>query len=85
MKKANAHLMFQHDGCDCQDEIEDDMSLYYFKGTDLIVVGGCTHSGLVNTIWHGFDVLCAKCLEGWIGGTHLGPVSAESLQFAHII
>lgn len=79
-EKGDARLVLQHDGCDCQDEIEDDMSLYYLKGTDLIVVGGCTHSGLVNTVRHGFEVTGATRLAGWIGGTHLGPVSTQQQE-----
>ena len=76
-EKGDSRLVLQHNGCDCQDDINDDMSLYYLKGKDLVVVGGCTHSGLVNTVQHGFAVTGATRLAGWIGGTHLGPVSSE--------
>ena len=79
-EKGDSRLVLEHDGCDCQDEIADDMSLYYLKGNDLIVIGGCAHSGLVNTARHGFAVTGATRLAGWIGGTHLGPVSAEQQE-----
>lgn len=62
---------------DCQDPIQDDMSIYYVRGRDMVVIGGCTHSGLVNTVKHGFAITGATRLAGWIGGTHLGPVSPE--------
>lgn len=63
--------------CDCQDKIQDDMSVFYVRGEDMVVIGGCTHAGLVNTVVHGFAVTGAKRLAGWIGGTHLGPVTPE--------
>jgi len=62
-------------GCDCQDEILDDISLYYSSSKGLVVIAGCSHSGLVNTIEYGFKLTGHKQLSGWIGGTHLGPVS----------
>jgi 7,8-dihydropterin-6-yl-methyl-4-(beta-D-ribofuranosyl)aminobenzene 5'-phosphate synthase len=64
-------------GCDCQDSILDDTSLYYAGKNGLVVIGGCTHSGLVNTVKRGLELTGAKRLAGWIGGTHLGPVSKE--------
>lgn len=64
-------------GCDCQDEIQDDMSVFYVRGQEMVVIGGCTHAGLVNTVMHGFSITGATRLAGWIGGTHLGPVSAD--------
>ncbi|MDR7867752.1 MAG: MBL fold metallo-hydrolase [Sporomusaceae bacterium] len=64
-------------GCDCQDFIPDDTSLYYVSDKGLVVIGGCTHSGLVNTVYRGFELTGQKRLSGWVGGTHLGPVSKE--------
>ncbi len=68
------------DCCDCQDPIEDDISLFYKTDKGLIVVGGCTHSGLVNTVSHGFAVTGTSKLVGWIGGTHLGPVTQQQQE-----
>jgi 7,8-dihydropterin-6-yl-methyl-4-(beta-D-ribofuranosyl)aminobenzene 5'-phosphate synthase len=62
-------------GCDCQDEIDDDMALFYRSEKGLVVISGCTHSGLVNMVRHGLEVTGAGRLHGWIGGTHLGPVA----------
>jgi len=62
-------------GCDCQDDIPDDTSLYYASDKGLVVIGGCSHSGLVNTLQRGFEITGQTRLAGWIGGTHLGPVS----------
>ena len=67
-------------GGDCPDNFEDDTSLFYAGPRGLVVIGGCTHSGLVNTVQWGFKVTGAARLAGWIGGTHLGPVSKEQQE-----
>ena len=61
-------------GCDCQDPLEDDMALFCRPSRGLVVISGCTHSGLVNVVQHGLAVTGCQRLHGWIGGTHLGPV-----------
>ena len=63
-------------GCDCQDELEDDMALFIASEKGLVVVSGCTHSGLVNMVRYGLQITGCQRLHGWIGGTHLGPVNA---------
>ena len=65
------------DGAECQDTIEDDTSLFYASPRGLVVIGGCTHAGLVNTVRRGLEVTGTSRLAGWIGGTHLGPLSKE--------
>jgi 7,8-dihydropterin-6-yl-methyl-4-(beta-D-ribofuranosyl)aminobenzene 5'-phosphate synthase len=67
-------------GCDCKDAIPDDTALYYASSRGLVVIGGCTHSGLVNTVRRGLELTGQKRLAGWIGGTHLGPVASEQQQ-----
>jgi 7,8-dihydropterin-6-yl-methyl-4-(beta-D-ribofuranosyl)aminobenzene 5'-phosphate synthase len=64
-------------GCDCQDEIGDDMALFCKSDKGLVVISGCTHSGLVNMVRHGLAVTGCERLHGWIGGTHLGPVADQ--------
>ena len=59
------------------DNIDDDISLFYSGERGLVVIGGCAHSGLVNTVKHGFAVTGLDKLQGWIGGTHLGPAPAD--------
>ncbi len=67
-------------GCDCQDEMDDDMALFYKSDKGLVVISGCAHSGLVNMIRHGLAVTRSERLHGWIGGTHLGPVGHQQQE-----
>lgn len=71
---GDAHLVQAGAQGDVPDPLEDDTVLYYVGGRGLVVVGGCTHSGLVNAVRHGFTVTGTDRLQGWVGGTHLGPV-----------
>ena len=50
------------------------MALFCRTSRGLVVISGCTHSGLVNVVQHGLAVTSCQRLHGWIGGTHLGPV-----------
>ncbi len=68
------------EGCDCQDDLPDDLSLFYFSPKGLVVISGCTHSGLVNTVRWGLKLTGASRLAGWVGGTHLGPASAAQQE-----
>jgi 7,8-dihydropterin-6-yl-methyl-4-(beta-D-ribofuranosyl)aminobenzene 5'-phosphate synthase len=74
-EEGDARLMVAGDGGDVRDPMADDVSLFCRGERGLIVIGGCAHSGLVNTVRHGFAVTGLDRLQGWIGGTHLGPVS----------
>lgn len=80
-EQGDAKLIVSDDcGCDCQDSIPDDTALYYASERGLVVIGGCTHSGLVNTVQRGLAVTGQNKLAGWIGGTHLGPVAKEQQE-----
>ena len=63
-------------GATTQDPLPDDSALFYSTPSGLVVIGGCTHAGLVNTVRHGLNIMQSPRLAGWIGGTHLGPASA---------
>lgn len=65
------------DGCCVEDPLQDDIALFCATGQGLRVIGGCTHAGIINTIRYGFSVTGQLRLHTWIGGTHLGPVTAN--------
>ncbi len=65
---------------DAPDPVIDDTSLFCRGPRGLVVISGCAHAGLVNTVRHGFALTGLDHLQGWIGGTHLGPVSPDQQE-----
>lgn len=62
------------------DIVPDDMSLFYAGDKGLTVITGCAHSGIINIINYGLKLTGCSRLYGVIGGTHLGPASAEQQE-----
>ncbi len=60
------------DGKEEPDPIKDDMSVYFvLEGKGLVVVSGCAHSGIINSILYGMEVTGEKNLYAVLGGFHL--------------
>ena len=62
------------------DDFPDDAALAIETSKGLVVLLGCAHAGLINTVEHFRDKLGKPRIHAIIGGTHLGPASDE--QFA---
>ena len=58
----------------------DDAALAIETQKGLVILLGCAHSGLINTVEHFRRELGDPRIHAIIGGTHLGPASDE--QFA---
>jgi 7,8-dihydropterin-6-yl-methyl-4-(beta-D-ribofuranosyl)aminobenzene 5'-phosphate synthase len=54
------------------DPIMDDQALVVELDQGLLIVLGCAHSGLVNTVEHARKITGQERIAGIIGGTHLG-------------
>lgn len=67
------------------DDFMDDAALAIETDRGLVILLGCAHAGLVNTVRHFHEQLGAPPVYAIIGGTHLGPASdaqfAETLAF----
>lgn len=81
---GDKNLIASCDGAEGPDDFADDAALYYDTGNGLVVIGGCAHAGLVNTVKYGFEVTNTKRLAGWIGGTHLGPATGEQQEYTTV-
>ena len=45
------------------------------KGKGLVVIGGCSHAGIVNTVLYGKKITGARTVHAVLGGFHLaGPL-----------
>jgi 7,8-dihydropterin-6-yl-methyl-4-(beta-D-ribofuranosyl)aminobenzene 5'-phosphate synthase len=70
-EKVEGFWTFQ-DGQFCQDTIPDDQSMAaVLPGKGLVVITGCAHCGIINTIRHAQKITGVEKLHAVIGGFHL--------------
>jgi 7,8-dihydropterin-6-yl-methyl-4-(beta-D-ribofuranosyl)aminobenzene 5'-phosphate synthase len=62
------------------DQIIDDMALWIETATGLVIILGCCHSGLINTVEYIRKLSGGGRVRGIIGGMHLLHASAERLE-----
>ena len=63
-----------------QDLIFDDQTLIVNTEEGLIIILGCSHSGMINIINHVINKTGQNHIRTIIGGTHLGPASEETKE-----
>ncbi|PIE56064.1 MAG: MBL fold metallo-hydrolase [Desulfobulbus propionicus] len=74
------HLrIYGDEGCLVPDPVADDQALVLDTVSGLVVILGCAHSGIINTLTHITGNLPGRPLHLVLGGTHLGFV--EPSQF----
>ncbi len=68
------------DGVKTPDELEDDLSLMFqLKDGSVVILAGCCHSGIVNTMNHVTTVTGTSSIIAIAGGLHLYDASKERL------
>jgi 7,8-dihydropterin-6-yl-methyl-4-(beta-D-ribofuranosyl)aminobenzene 5'-phosphate synthase len=66
------HAVMERDGELVKDEILDDQSLVLsLRGKGLVVVAGCSHAGIVNTVRHARRLTGVERVHAILGGFHL--------------
>lgn len=69
------------DTCGCsRDPFDDDQSLVITTSRGLVVLLGCCHAGLINTLTHIAEKTGRTDISAVIGGTHLGFCSPQQLD-----
>lgn len=69
------------DGEETIDPIEDDLSVYFhMKDDSIVVLTGCCHSGIVNTVDHVVSLTGSSSVIGILGGLHLHDASKTRLE-----
>lgn len=63
-----------------KDPLADDMALYIKTNLGLVVISGCAHRGIINTIHHGQKITGMERVYMVIGGTHLANASDYQLS-----
>ncbi len=68
------------DGKETPDLIQDDLSVFFqLKDGSIVILTGCCHSGVVNTVEHVVSETGSSSVVGIIGGLHLHDASKERL------
>jgi 7,8-dihydropterin-6-yl-methyl-4-(beta-D-ribofuranosyl)aminobenzene 5'-phosphate synthase len=62
------------------DPLTDDQALVIDLGRSVVLLLGCAHSGVVNTLDHVRHLTGGKPVSAVIGGLHLGSASEERIQ-----
>jgi len=63
-----------------EDLIYDDMSVVINHPEGLIIVSGCAHAGIINTIEYAMQQTGQNKVRAFIGGTHLAGASEERMN-----
>ncbi|MFP4195018.1 MAG: MBL fold metallo-hydrolase [Desulfobacterales bacterium] len=81
-EKGAPSLWYEKDGVPMQDTFEDDTGLAFLvRGKGLVVLSGCAHSGIVNTVRHAQKVTGVDQVYAVMGGFHLsGPDMEPVIQ-----
>jgi 7,8-dihydropterin-6-yl-methyl-4-(beta-D-ribofuranosyl)aminobenzene 5'-phosphate synthase len=67
------------------DPLQDDQALVLKTAEGLLIVLGCAHSGMINTIEHAKKITGESRVLGVVGGTHLGFGSVRRERLARTI
>lgn len=62
------------------DLIDDDLALIVKQAGGLLIISGCAHAGIINTIQHARRVTGVDRILAYIGGTHLMDAGKERLR-----
>jgi 7,8-dihydropterin-6-yl-methyl-4-(beta-D-ribofuranosyl)aminobenzene 5'-phosphate synthase len=63
-----------------QDKLNDDLAMIIDTEFGLVVILGCSHHGIVNTLRHVMKITGKELIYAAIGGTHLVHASKERLE-----
>jgi len=67
-------------GCTRPDQLLDDQALYFDTEAGLVVILGCAHAGVVNTLAYVRDLTSARPFHAVIGGMHLCGAGPERMR-----
>jgi 7,8-dihydropterin-6-yl-methyl-4-(beta-D-ribofuranosyl)aminobenzene 5'-phosphate synthase len=79
-ERVDAELYVKQDGELVPDPLRDDLALIIKSPEGLVVVLGCGHRGIINTLHHARELTGVERIRMVIGGTHLIQASRERLD-----
>ncbi len=78
-ERGDAGLFCDASGC-MPDQVPDDQSLVINTGKGLVLLFGCCHSGMINTINYAMEKTGESKVYALIGGTHLGFCDVSQME-----
>jgi 7,8-dihydropterin-6-yl-methyl-4-(beta-D-ribofuranosyl)aminobenzene 5'-phosphate synthase len=78
-EQVDADLFFKDDSGWQPDKIMDDQALIVNTESGLVVILGCAHRGIVNTLYHAKHLTGKEMIYMVVGGSHLINASEERL------
>ena len=79
-ERVDDRMFLRKEGTKHPDPIKDDASLFVKTEKGLVILLGCAHSGVINTVEHAKEVTGEEKVYAIIGGTHLGAASGKQLD-----
>ncbi|MBT3362151.1 MAG: MBL fold metallo-hydrolase [Chloroflexi bacterium] len=79
-EQIGSHLCIHKDGISIPDKLADDLALIINTDFGLVVILGCAHRGVINTLNHARDLTGNETVYAVIGGTHLFLASDEQIN-----
>jgi 7,8-dihydropterin-6-yl-methyl-4-(beta-D-ribofuranosyl)aminobenzene 5'-phosphate synthase len=79
-EKGMIHTHFQENGVEKWDPLDDDTSIVMnLKGKGLVILSGCAHAGIINTIGYALETTDIKQIHAVMGGFHLAGPALEPI------
>jgi 7,8-dihydropterin-6-yl-methyl-4-(beta-D-ribofuranosyl)aminobenzene 5'-phosphate synthase len=79
-ERVPPNFYYQKDGRDAPDLLEDDTALsFHLKGRGLVILTGCAHSGIINTVRYAQKVTGVDKVYAIMGGYHLSGADLDEV------
>ena len=78
-EEIDSDLFVKEDNGWQPDRLLDDQALIINTGLGLVVISGCAHRGIINTLYHGRQLTGTETIHTVVGGAHLINASEERL------
>lgn len=74
------NFVIEENGQYIDDKLMDDMAMIIDHPNGLIIIAGCSHSGMINIIDHAVEKTGKSKIQAFIGGTHLHSAPPERIE-----
>jgi 7,8-dihydropterin-6-yl-methyl-4-(beta-D-ribofuranosyl)aminobenzene 5'-phosphate synthase len=78
-EEIEPHLQVKEGKCFKPDKLLDDQALIINTEPGLVIILGCAHRGIINTLYHARKLTGVKAIYAVVGGCHLMDASEERI------